>query len=109
MVQLHAAQALGVQISEFHTGRYVEFVQSGEVKLAELELDRIRTCAEEAVRIGIEPQAGHGLTFDTVQPVAAIAQITELNIGHFLVGEAIFIGLPAAIAEMRRLMDEARA
>jgi pyridoxine 5-phosphate synthase len=109
MVQLHAAQALGVQICEFHTGRYVEFVQSGESKLAELELDRIRNCAEEAVRIGIEPQAGHGLTFDTVKPVAAIAQITELNIGHFLVGEAIFIGLPAAIAEMRRLMDEARA
>ena len=108
-MQLHAAHALGVQICEFHTGRYVEFVQSGEVKLAELELDRIRNCAEEAVRIGIEPQAGHGLTFDTVKPVAEIAQITELNIGHFLVGEAIFIGLPAAIAEMRRLMDEARA
>ncbi|WP_341197381.1 pyridoxine 5'-phosphate synthase [Hyphomonas chukchiensis] len=109
MVQLHAAHALGVQITEFHTGRYVELVQAGEAKLAELELDRIRNCAEEAHRIGIEPQAGHGLTFDTVKPVAAIPQITELNIGHFLVGEAIFIGLPAAIGEMRRLMDEARA
>jgi pyridoxine 5-phosphate synthase len=109
MVQLHAAKALGVQITEFHTGRFVELLQAGEARLAELELDRIRNCAEEAVRIGIEPQAGHGLTFDTVKPVAAIAQITELNIGHFLVGEAIFIGLPAAIGEMRRLMDEARA
>ena len=109
MVQLHAAQALGVQICEFHTGRFVEFMQAGEDKLAELELARIRNCAEEAVRMGIEPQAGHGLTFDTVKPVAAIPQITELNIGHFIVGEAIFIGLPAAIGEMRRLMDEARA
>lgn len=109
MVQLHAAHALGVQITEFHTGRYVELVHAGEAKLAELELDRIRNCAEEAHRIGIEPQAGHGLTFDTVKPIAAIPQITELNIGHFLVGEAIFIGLPAAIGEMRRLMDEARA
>ncbi len=109
LVQLHAAKSVGVQITEFHTGRFVEFLQAGEDKLAALELDRIRACAEEAVRIGIEPQAGHGLSFDTVKPVAAIPQITELNIGHFLIGEAIFIGLDAAIREMRRLMDEARA
>lgn len=108
-VQLHAAKSLGVHITEFHTGRYVDLSLAGEEKLAELELDRIRACAEEAVRIGIEPQAGHGLTFDTVKPVAGIAQITELNIGHFLIGEAIFIGLSEAVGEMRRLMDEARA
>ena len=109
MVQLHAVKAMGAQITEFHTGRFVELMQAGEDALAALELDRIRNCAVEAVKIGIEPQAGHGLSFDTVKPVAEIPEITELNIGHFLIGEAIFIGLPGAIAEMRRLMDEARA
>lgn len=109
MVQLHAAKALGVQITEFHTGRFVELVQAGEGNLAALELDRIRECAEAAVSLGIEPQAGHGLTFDTVQPVASIPELCELNIGHFLIGEAIFIGLSAAVAEMKRLMLEARA
>lgn len=108
-VQLHAAKAMGAHITEFHTGRYVELCQAGEDKLAALELGRIRECAEEAVLIGVEPQAGHGLTYDTVTPIAAIAQLTELNIGHFLIGEAVFVGLGAAVARMRELMDEARA
>ena len=108
-VQLHAAKSLGAHITEFHTGRYVDLKLAGEDALANLELDRIRACAEEAVRIGIEPQAGHGLSFETVKAVAEIPQLTELNIGHFLIGEAIFIGLTNAIESMRRLMDEARA
>ena len=108
-VQLIAAKQMGADITEFHTGRYVELSQAGEAELAEAELQRIRGCAAEAMRLGIEPQAGHGLTFDTVGPVAAIPELRELNIGHFLVGEAIFIGLGAAIEEMRRRMDEARA
>ena len=108
-VQLHAAKHMGADITEFHTGRYVELFYAGEDKLAEIELGRIRDCAEEAVRIGIEPQAGHGLTYETVTSIAAIPQLTELNIGHFLMGEAIFIGLEEAIRKMRQLMDDARA
>ena len=107
-VQLLAAHRMGADITEFHTGRYVELAQAGEVELAEAELGRIRACAEEAARIGIEPQAGHGLTFDTVAAVASIPELTELNIGHFLVGEAVFVGLGEAVKEMRRLMDAAR-
>lgn len=107
-VQLLAAHRMGADITEFHTGRYVELSQAGDSELASLELQRIRVCAEEAVRLGVEPQAGHGLTFDTVGAVAAIPEITELNIGHFLIGEAVFVGLDGAIKEMRRLMDGAR-
>jgi len=107
-VQLLAAHRMDADITEFHTGRYVELVQAGEAELAAAELGRIQSCAEEAVRIGIEPQAGHGLTYDTVQAVAAIPEITELNIGHFLVGEAVFVGLGEAVRKMRLLMDEAR-
>lgn len=108
-VQLIAASRMGVDITEFHTGRYVELVQAGEGELAGAELARIADCAQQAVELGIEPQAGHGLTFDTVIPIAAIPEITELNIGHFLMGEAIFVGLEAAVKEMRRLMRAARA
>lgn len=108
-VQLLAAHRLGADITEFHTGRFVELSLAGEAELAAAELQRIRHCAQEAVRIGIEPQAGHGLTYDTVSPVAAIGQIAELNIGHFLIGEAVFVGLEKAILEMRSLMDAARA
>ncbi len=107
-VQVIAASRMGADITEFHTGRYVEMCQAGEGELAAAELERIADCARQAVALGIEPQAGHGLTFDTVIPVAAIPEITELNIGHFLMGEAIFVGLDGAVREMRRLMDEAR-
>ena len=108
-VQLLAAHRMGADITEFHTGRYVELSLAGEHELAERELTRIRNCAEEAARLGVEPQAGHGLTYDTVKAVAAIPQITELNIGHFLVGEAVFVGLGEAVKKMRALMDDARA
>ncbi|WOR13877.1 pyridoxine 5'-phosphate synthase [Hyphomonas sp. FCG-A18] len=108
-VQLIAASRMGADITEFHTGRYVELVQAGEGELAGAELARITECAAQAVELGIEPQAGHGLTFDTVTPIAAIPELTELNIGHFLMGEAIFVGLNKAVSEMKRLMQAARA
>jgi len=107
-VQIAAAQALGVDICEFHTGRFVELLQAGEDKLAAIECERIAAASVEAEALGIEPQAGHGLSYETVRPIAAIPQLRELNIGHFLMGEAVFVGLDTAIREMRRLMDEAR-
>ena len=91
-------------VVEFHTGRYAH--AEGEERATELR--RIADAAALAVKNGIEPHAGHGLTFDNVQPVAAIPQIAELNIGHFLIGEAIFTGLDASVRRMRALMDEAR-
>jgi pyridoxine 5-phosphate synthase len=103
--QVAAAVRLGAPVVEFHTGRYAH--AQGEERAAELK--RIADCAALAVKNGIEPHAGHGLTFDNVVPVAAIPQIAELNIGHFLIGEAIFIGLTDSIQKMRRLMDDARA
>ncbi|HXH52302.1 MAG TPA: pyridoxine 5'-phosphate synthase [Sphingomicrobium sp.] len=101
--QVEAALRLGAPVVEFHTGRYAHV--QGEERTAELK--RISDCAALAAKNGIEPHAGHGLTFDNVQPVAAIPQLAELNIGHFLVGEAIFTGLDDSVARMRRLMDEA--
>ena len=102
--QVEAAIRLGAPVVEFHTGRYA-YVE-GEERAAELR--RIADCAALAVKNGIEPHAGHGLTFDNVAPVAAVPQLAELNIGHFLVGEAIFTGLGDAVRQMRALMDEAR-
>ena len=102
--QVAAAVRLGAPVVEFHTGRYAHV--GGEERAAELK--RIADAAALAAKNGIEPHAGHGLTFDNVTPVAAIPQLAELNIGHFLVGEAIFTGLEAAVRRMRGLMDEAR-
>jgi pyridoxine 5-phosphate synthase len=102
--QIDAAIRLRAPVVEFHTGLYAHL--DGEARAAELR--RIADAAALAVKNGIEPHAGHGLTFDNVVPVAAIPQLMELNIGHFLVGEAIFTGIEASIAEMRALMDEAR-
>ncbi len=99
--QLDASKALGAPVVELHTGAYAH--ASGNA-----ELDRIRDAAAYGASIGLEVHAGHGLTFDNVKPIAAIPQIRELNIGHFLIGEAVFIGLEAAIRQMRALMDEAR-
>jgi pyridoxine 5-phosphate synthase len=101
--QVEAALRLGAPVVEFHTGRYAH---EGDDRIVELK--RIADCAALAVKNGIEPHAGHGLTFDNVIPVAAIPQIAELNIGHFLVGEAIFTGLDASVRRMRELMNEAR-
>jgi len=103
--QLDAARRLDADIVELHTGAYCE--SEGEVRARHLR--RIVAAAAHAEEIGLECHAGHGLTYDTVGPVAAIATIVELNIGHFLVGEAIFSGLDSAIRRMRALMDKARA
>ncbi len=102
--QLDASKALGAPVIELHTGAYCD--AEGEER--DREFSRIKAAAAHAEAIGLECHAGHGLSYDTVKPVAAIPSIMELNIGHFLVGEAIFIGLDASIRHMRRLMDEAR-
>ena len=102
--QIDAAIRLRAPVVEFHTGLYAHL--EGEPRATELR--RIADAAALAVKNGIEPHAGHGLTFDNVVPIAAIPQIRELNIGHFLVGEAIFEGLGESIRRMRGLMDEAR-
>ena len=104
MRQLDAAIQLGVPVVEFHTGEYAH--AEGEARA--IELKRISDMAALAVKNGIEPHAGHGLTFDNVQPIAAIPQLAELNIGHYLIGEAIFTGLDVAVRHMRQLMDAAR-
>lgn len=102
--QLDAAKALGAPVVELHTGRYCETEGAAQ----QVELERIAKAAAHAEAIGLECHAGHGLNFDTVAPVAAIPTIVELNIGHFLIGEAIFGGLDGAIRRMRALMNEAR-
>ena len=102
--QIDAAIRLGAPVVEFHTGAYAHL--SGEARAVELR--RIADAAALAAKNGIEPHAGHGLTFDNVAPIAAIPQVAELNIGHFLIGEAIFGGLESSIREMRRQMDLAR-
>ncbi len=102
--QLEAAMKLGAPVVEFHTGEYAH--ASGAARAAELK--RIADMAALAAKNGIEPHAGHGLTYDNVQPIAANPQLAELNIGHFLIGEAIFTGLSASITRMRELMDAAR-
>jgi pyridoxine 5-phosphate synthase len=102
--QVEAALRLGAPVVEFHTGRYAHV--EGEERATELR--RIADCAALAAKNGIEPHAGHGLTFDNVAPIAAIPHLAELNIGHFLVGEAIFTGLEASVRRMRALMDAAR-
>jgi pyridoxine 5-phosphate synthase len=102
--QIEAAVRLRAPIVEFHTGKYAH--AQGEAR--EMELGRIADAAALAAKNGIEPHAGHGLTFDNVQPIAAIPQFAELNIGHYLIGEAIFIGLEESVRKMRTLMDLAR-
>jgi pyridoxine 5-phosphate synthase len=102
--QIDAAIRLGAPVVEFHTGRYAYL--EGEVQAAEVR--RIADAAALAAKNGIEAHAGHGLTFDNVVPIAAIPQLAELNIGHFLIGEAIFTGVDHSVRRMRSLMDEAR-
>ncbi|GAA3793221.1 pyridoxine 5'-phosphate synthase [Qipengyuania pelagi] len=106
--QLDAALRLGAPVVEFHTGEYAHAFESGDQERTAHELKRIADMAALAAKNGIEPHAGHGLTYENVQPIAAIPQLAELNIGHYLVGEAVFVGLEQAVRHMRELMDDAR-
>ena len=103
--QLRAAAAVGATAVELHTGRYCDL--TGDARRT--ELDRLREAAAAADGLGLECHAGHGLTFDNVGPVAAIDGVVELNIGHFLVGEAVFAGLPAVVRRMRVIIHAAVA
>lgn len=107
--QLDSALALHAPVVELHTGRYCEAWIAGDMSLFESERQRIEAAAIHGAELGLEVHAGHGITFDTVAPLAAMPQIIELNIGHFLIGEAIFGGLHSTILRMRALMDNARA
>ncbi|MBB3890327.1 pyridoxine 5-phosphate synthase [Phenylobacterium haematophilum] len=105
--QAAAAKAMGAQVVEFHTGAYCDAVRERSPDAPAL-LEGLRAAAAEAGRLGLEVHAGHGIDYETVKPIAAIPEVMELNIGHFLIGEAIFVGLAPAIHRMRALMDEAR-
>jgi pyridoxine 5-phosphate synthase len=106
---IEAAARLGAAVVELHTGSYCEAAHLGDATSIACEVDRIATAAKAAAALGLEVHAGHGLTFNTVAAVARMPEIVELNIGHFLIGEAIFGGLHSAIRRMRALMDEARS
>ena len=107
--QIEAAHRIGAEVIELHTGAYCDAHAEGHFDVRDEELRKLTEMAAFAHDLGLEVHAGHGLTYDCVGPIAALPQVMELNIGHFLIGEAILRGLPAAIAEMRRIMDEARA
>jgi pyridoxine 5-phosphate synthase len=107
--QIEASQRIGAQVVELHSGAYCDAYHEGHFDLAETELGRLRDMCAFGHSIGLEMHVGHGLTYDTVSPVAAFPDVVELNIGHFLIGEAVFLGLEPAIREMRRLMDDARS
>ena len=107
--QLDAAVALGAPVVELHTGAFCEAAADGQEDAAGGQLRRLAEAARYGASIGLEVHAGHGLTYDTVTPVAAIPELAELNIGHFLIGEAIFVGLEESVRRMRDLMDQARA
>ncbi len=107
--QIEAAHRIGAAVIELHTGAYCDAHAEGRLTERDEELARLREMSAYAHSLGLEVHAGHGLTYDTVKPIAAFPEVKELNIGHFLIGEAIFLGLEPAIGHMRQLMDEARA
>ena len=107
--QIEAAARIGAAVVELHTGAYCDLHAEGRFAERDAELARLDSMAAFAHGLGLEVHAGHGLTYDTAGPVAAIPEVMELNIGHFLIGEAIFRGLTPAIAELRRVLDAARA
>jgi len=106
-VQIAASRALGAQVVELHTGAYCDAVRENAPTASAL-LEKLKAAAQQAHGLGLEVHAGHGIDFETVKPVAAIPEVMELNIGHFMIGEAIFTGLAPVIHRMRGLMDEAR-
>ena len=108
-MQIEASRSVGAQVIELHTGAYCDAHEQGNFALRDSLLARLRDGASAGAKIGLEVHAGHGLSFDTVGPVAGIPELKELNIGHFLVGEAIFTGLDISIGEMRMMMGHARS
>ncbi len=109
ITQIEASTSVGADIVELHTGPYCEAALEGDKAKSTSEIERLAECARAASAAGLEVHAGHGLTFDTVDAVAAMPEIVELNIGHFLIGEAIYGGLHSTIGRMRALMNNARA
>ncbi|MBP7704345.1 MAG: pyridoxine 5'-phosphate synthase [Caulobacter sp.] len=107
--QIRTSVEIGAQVVELHTGAFCDAARAGETDRADAILKRLRDGAALAHSLGLEVHAGHGIDYATVAPIAAIPEMVELNIGHFLIGEAIFIGLGPAIQRMRALMDAARA
>ena len=105
--QAAASHAMGAQVVELHTGAYCDAVRDGSADAGRL-LANLKSTAAEAGRLGLEVHAGHGIDYETVKAIAEIPELAELNIGHFLIGEAIFVGLTPAIQRMRSLMDQAR-
>jgi len=106
--QIEAAHRIGAEVVELHAGAYCDLFAEGKFEESDAELERLRSMSSFAHSLGLEVHVGHGITYDTVKPVAAFPEVMELNIGHFLIGEAIFLGLDPAIRQMRALMDEAR-
>ncbi len=107
--QIEAAHRIGAQVIELHTGAYCDAHAEERFEERDAELEKLRNMSAFAASLGLEVHAGHGLTYETTAPVAAFPEVMELNIGHFLIGEAIFKGLRPAIEEMRSIMDGARA
>jgi len=106
--QIEAAARIGAPVIELHTGAYCDFHAEGDIAARDAELARLVEGAQRAADLGLEVHMGHGLAYDTVGPIAALPEVAELNIGHFLIGEAVFVGLPQAIAKMREMMEAAR-
>lgn len=109
MAQIEAAHRIGADIVEIHAGPYCDAFCEGHFDVAKVELEKMREMATYGHSLGLEMHAGHGITYDTVKPIAEFPEVMELNIGHFIIGEAIFVGLPNAMKQMRDLMDEVRA
>lgn len=107
-LQIEAAARTGAAVVELHTGAFCDAVRDGEYALGASTLSALRAAATQAASLGLEVHAGHGIDYETVAPIAAIPEVAELNIGHFLVGEAIFVGLAGAVTEMRARIDAAR-
>ncbi|MGV6890015.1 pyridoxine 5'-phosphate synthase [Rhodophyticola sp. SM2404] len=106
--QIEASARIGAPVIELHTGAYCDFHAEGKTAERDAELERLVAGAKLGAELGLEIHMGHGLTYDNLAPIAAMPEVMELNIGHFLIGEAVFVGLPEALAEMRRCMDAAR-
>ena len=106
---LKASADLGAPVVELHTGAWCDALAHGDASRADYEFGRLRVAAAQTPSLGLECHAGHGLDYDSARTIAALPQIVELNIGHFLIGEAIFVGLADSVSAMRKAMEEGRA